>query len=84
MSIDSRNPGYLEAFYRYAPGVLLTRALDKALSAQFAANGQTPLTQSQVLAIAGPLPAYPASLKRFADSNPDPHDGWALDNRGAR
>lgn len=70
------------AFYLYAPGLLLTRDLEQAIVAQYAANNFTPLTQAQVLAITGPLPAYPTGLPRFADSNPDPVDGWALDAPG--
>jgi hypothetical protein len=82
MSVDPRQIDFRDAFYTYAPGVLLTRDIETALGAQYAANGNTPLTQGQVLAIVGPLPAYPTGMKRFADSNPDPHDGWAIDNQG--
>lgn len=74
--------GYLEQFYTFAPGLVLTRELDVALAAAYAANGSAPLSSAQVLAITGTPPVFPASLKRFADSNPDPRDGTALDNRG--
>jgi hypothetical protein len=67
--------------YRYAPGVVPTHETDDALWAQYAANGYTPLTQAQVLAITGPPPPFPPSMKRFADSNPCPRDNWAIDNR---
>lgn len=70
------------AFYAYAPGLWMTRAIEDAIMAQYQANNSQPLSQAQVLAIVGPLPAYPTGLKRFADSNPDPVDGWALDAPG--
>ena len=67
------------ALYRYASILQMTRELEAALVTQYAANGFTPLTEQQVLAITGPLPQAPTGMKRFADSNPDPVDGWALD-----
>lgn len=81
MAAAPGNYDFRATFYTYAPGVLLTRDIDAALGAQYAANGYTPLTQSQILAIAGTLPTFPATMKRFVDSNPDPRDGSALDNR---
>lgn len=68
------------ALYTFAPGVIPTREIDDAMHAQYAANGYTPLTQSQVLALVT-VPAYPAGMKRFADSNPCPQDNWAIDNK---
>lgn len=82
MAID---PHYeiLSALYAYAPGVELTRDLESALATQVDAGG--PLSPAQVkAACAGlgiPIPVYPTQLPRFADSNPDPSDGWALDAR---
>lgn len=70
----------LTALEQFAPGVVLTRDIDAALGAQYAANGYTPLTSVQVLAIVGPLPAFPSGMPRFEDSNPAV-DGWALDRR---
>lgn len=67
------------ALYQFAPGVLLTAEIEAALAAQYQANGYTPLTQDQVLAITGPLPVYPTKLPRFQDSNPRSSDGWAID-----
>lgn len=67
------------ALYEFAPGVLLTAEIEAALAAQYLANGYTPITQAQVLAITGPLPAYPTKLPRFQDSNPRSSDGWAID-----
>lgn len=69
------------ALYAFAPGVLLTRDLEAALGAQYVANAYTPLTQAQVLAIAGPLPAFPTKLPRFPDSNAA-SDGWTIAQRG--
>lgn len=83
MTANPRPIDFRDAFYAYAPGVLLTRELDDALGAQFMLNGGAALSQSQVLAIVGPLPAFPTSVPRLADSNPDPHTGWALDNQAA-
>jgi hypothetical protein len=40
----------------YAPGVVVTREIEAALSAQFEANGELPLTQAQVLAIVQAVP----------------------------
>lgn len=123
---DIRTP-----FLAWVPGVVWTRDIEAGLAAQYAANGFTPLTQAQVLAVVLPLipegnppqytpgapPANPAimpgaspvlgpalppqpvvllpidgrsdmgnvatfaqGLKRFKDSNPDPMDGWAIDD----
>lgn len=83
MTAAPSNYDFRNAFYTFAPGVLMTRAIETALGAQYAANGYTPLSQSQVLAIAGTPPVFPTTMKRFADSNPDPRDGSALDNQGA-
>lgn len=70
-------------FYQYAPGSVATSDTDAAMAAQYVANGYRPVTQAQVLAIAGgPVPA-PKPLKRFADSNPDPRDGWSIERSEA-
>ena len=70
-------------FYLYAPGSVATSDSDAAMAAQYAANGYQPVTQAQVLAIAGgPAPA-PNPLPRFADSNPDPRDGWSIERSEA-
>ena len=71
------------ALYTWAPGVVASNDIDAALGAQYAANGYTPLTQAQVLAIVGtPLPVLPL-LPRFQDSNPDPRDGWRIERSEA-
>ncbi len=67
------------ALYQFASGVVLTGEIEAALAAQYQANAYTPLTEQQVLAITGPLPAYPSGLKRFLDSNPASFDDWAID-----
>lgn len=67
------------AMLQYAPGFVMSRDIETALLAQYAANGYTPLTQAQVLAITGTPPAFPTGLKRFADSNPTPRDNWSID-----
>lgn len=67
------------ALYAAAPGVVPTREVDDAMAAQYIANGYTPLTTPQILAITGPLPAYPAGLPRFAGSNEAPGDHWSID-----
>lgn len=79
-------PGALDVLM---PGIVVQRALIDAAASQYAANGYTPLLASQVPAIltaaavldpalgyGSSLPAYPAGLPRFADSNPSPGDGW--------
>jgi hypothetical protein len=53
------------ALYAFAPGVLLTREIEAALVARYAANGNAPLTRDQVLAITGPLPVFPATIPYF-------------------
>ena len=68
-----------DAVRTFAPGLLCTDAIEAQLAAQYVSNNYTPLTQGQVLAITGPAPSYPTGLPRFADSNPDPVDGWSLD-----
>lgn len=69
------------AFYLFAPGVVLTPAIEVALAAQYATNAYTPLTQAQVVAIAAPLPVYPPGMPRFLESNPASFDNWAIDNQ---
>ena len=54
-----------EDFYRYAPMNVLTRELEMAVIAQFAANGNQPLTQAQVETITGPQPPILTSIKRL-------------------
>lgn len=77
------NPFYdvLTPLYLYAPGVVPTRDIYDGLEAQYAANGYTPITPEQVVAITGTPPAYPTGMKRFQDSNPCPRDNWAIDNK---
>lgn len=77
------SPDFREALATYAPGVVMTRDIETAMAAQYVANGNTPLTSGQVLAITGAPPAYPTGMKRLSDSNPCPRDGWAIDNEGA-
>lgn len=67
----------------YAPGVVMTRDIETAMAAQYVANGNTPLTSGQVLAITGTPPVFPTHIIRLSDSNPCPRDGWATDNEGA-
>lgn len=68
---------YWDVLSLYAPGVVATRDVIDAIAARYAANGYTPLTQDQVIAITGPLPPVPTKLPRFYDNDPDPFDGWA-------
>lgn len=68
-----------EAFYAACPGVPYSRDIDTALALL-----AQPATGPQILAavlplIGGALPLYPVSLKRFADSNPTPLDGWSIE-----
>jgi hypothetical protein len=68
------DPSYdlIAAIDRYAPGLILQRAVLDGVAAAYVAGGYVPVTQAQVLAVTGPLPVAPTSLRRFADSNPDP------------
>jgi hypothetical protein len=71
-------------FYLYAPGVVPTSDSEAAMAAQYKANGNRLVTQAQVLAICGgTLPPQPNPLPRFADSNPDPRDGWSIERSEA-
>lgn len=72
--MSAPDPSYdpIAAIDLYAPGVILQRAIQDAVAAQYVANGYTPVTQAQVLAIVGTLPVAPTALPRFADSNPEP------------
>ena len=63
-------------FYAACPGVVLTREVEAALAGLSEASSAAAI-QAAVTPIA-PLPAYPAGLKRFADSNPA-SDGWSID-----
>jgi hypothetical protein len=54
-----------DALYAFAPGMVMTRALEASLVAQYAANNYTPLTSAQVLAITGPLPIFPSTIQRL-------------------
>lgn len=65
MAQPDRNYDPRGALSQYAPGVLLTRELEQSLVAQYATNGYTPLTEGQVLAITGPLPAFPSTIPRL-------------------
>jgi hypothetical protein len=56
------------ALYQYAPGVVLTRAIEDAIIAQFIANGNAPLTQGQVLAITGTPPTFPSTIKKLPEA----------------
>lgn len=69
-----------DALGTYAPGVVMTRELEASLTAQYQANGFTPLTQPQVLALTGALPTV-APLPRFAATNPSSLDDWSIENR---
>jgi len=68
------DPAYdlIAAIDLYAPGVILQQAVLDGVATAYAANGYRPVTQAQVLAVTGPLPAAPTELPRFADSNPEP------------
>ena len=71
-------------FYLYAPGSVATADTDAAMAAQYTANGNQPVTQAQVLSIiGGTLAPLPKPLPRFADSNPDPRDGWSIERSEA-
>lgn len=61
------------------PGQVMNRAAEASLVAAF--DGTNPVTASQAIAVCGPSPAYPTTLPRFIDSNPDPR-GFALDGPG--
>jgi hypothetical protein len=65
MAQPDRNYDPRSALYAFAPGLIMTRELEASLVAQYATNGYTPLTESQVLAITGPLPAFPSTIKRL-------------------
>lgn len=80
MASPDLNYDFLAELQRYAPGVVVQREILDGMAAQYAANGYTPLTQAQVLAITGPLPKLPSGLVRLADSNPSPRDKWSIDN----
>lgn len=57
-----------DALYAFAPGMIMTRELEASLVAQYAANGFTPLTSGQVLAITGPLPTFPSTIPRLPEA----------------
>ena len=82
MNAALRSYDFRDALKQYAGGAILTREIEDALHAAYAANGFTPVTEAQVLAIVTP-PALPSGLVRLRDSNPAP-DGWAIDNPGAQ
>ncbi len=46
-------------------------------------QGGSTLTPTAPGAYPAVLPSFPKGLKRFADSNPSPFDGWAIDNEQA-
>lgn len=76
-----------DALAEFSPGSDMTRGIEDAIMLQWNANGQQPLTSDQVVAIViaqtgAQPPAYPTGMVRFADSNPDPMDGWSIDMPG--
>lgn len=83
MTAAPSNYDFRIALAAYAPGVVMTRDIEAAMAAQYVANGNTPLTSGQVLAITGTPPTYPVGMKRLSDSNPCPRDGWAIDTEAA-
>lgn len=65
MTEPARNYDPRDALKQYAPMLILTRELEQALVAQYAANGYTPLTEGQTLAITGPVPPPVTSIPRL-------------------
>jgi hypothetical protein len=65
MTAPDRNYDPRSALYQFAPGLIMTRELEASLVAQYATNNFTALTQGQVLAITGPLPAFPSTIARL-------------------
>jgi hypothetical protein len=57
------------------PGLVLTRPMQDALIAAYAANHYKPLSQAQIEAITGPALPFPQWLRRLPDSNPPPRLG---------
>ena len=60
------DPNYdlLGAIDTLAPGIVCQRATLDGVAAAYAANGYRPLTQAQVIAVTGPLPAPLTSLSK--------------------
>jgi hypothetical protein len=58
----------------FPEGVVPTREAMECLAAAEAAKG-APLTEAEIEACTGAPPAYPTTLPRFPDSNPEPRDG---------
>ena len=48
-------------------GISPNRAMNDAIMAAWIAGGKVALTQAQYLAITGPAPVYPTTLKRYPD-----------------
>lgn len=71
------NYDFIAAIEAAAPGVVIQRANLDAVSAAWLANNQVALSTAAIVALVGPLPAYPTGMKRFPDSNPAP-DGWSI------
>jgi hypothetical protein len=59
---------YIAVIDLLAPGVVLQREILDGVSAAYAANNFQPLTQAQVVAVTGPLPSYPTTLKRGGEA----------------
>lgn len=61
------DPSYdlIAAIDTLAPGIVLQRATLDGVAAAWAANGFQPLTQDQVVAVTGPLPIFPTTIRRM-------------------
>ncbi len=59
----SSNYDLIAAIDMLAPGVVLQRETLDGVATAYAVNGFQPLTQAQVIAVTGPLPVYPTSIK---------------------
>ena len=68
------NPGY-DLLSLVPAGIVVQRSILDGLAAAYAANSYQPLSPTQILAVTGPSPLYPTSLRRNADSNPQPREG---------
>lgn len=63
--------GALDLIDSYAPGVIAQRETIDAVATALQAAGGVLTADQVVAALPVPLPVYPATLPRFADSNPD-------------
>ncbi|HEV2673390.1 MAG TPA: hypothetical protein VGV37_02545 [Aliidongia sp.] len=76
--MSGRDPYYdlVAAIDIAAPGIVLQRESLDAVADAYVAGGSVPLTNAQIVAIAGPLPPVPTSIPRIDKYSDEVREGF--------